>query len=170
MPAARLPSNVIPCRPAHLVYLAELMRPDEQAQFLAVTGLPEFNADDAARNLIATASRSGVYTFTVVRANGMPAAAGGFEPCGPAGVWQSWMVGCAEGWAEQWRSLTKVTCWLMDMMFQAGAHRLQTNALATRTKAIEWFERSLRMRPEGVWRGYGTKGEDIAHFARLRGE
>lgn len=169
MKTARLPSNVVPCKVAHLAYLAERMREDERAQFLAVTGLDQFDAEVAAHWLVDTANRSQGFAFCVLQDDNFPAAAGGFQPVA-AGVWQAWMVGTAEGWSQQWRSLTKGTLWLMDRIFEAGAHRLQTSAITERTLAIEWFERSLRFKAEGTWRHYGLKGEDIAHFSRLRGE
>lgn len=169
MKTARLPSNVIPCRPAHLVYLSERMRADEQAQFLAVTGLASFDPDVAANWLIDTAARSEGFAFCVLQEDNLPAAAGGFQPAGP-GIWQAWMAGTDQGWTEQWRSMTKATRWLMDRIFETGAHRLQTSAITSRVLAIEWFERSLGFKPEGVWRHYGIRGEDVAHFSRLRGE
>lgn len=169
MNPARLPSNIIPCRPAHLVYLAERMREDERAQFLAVTGLAEFSPDVAAAHLIDIAQRSQGFAFTVLQDDNLPAAAGGFHPAGE-GIWQAWMVGTGGGWAQQWRSMTKATRWVMDRILEGGAHRLQTSALTSRVKAIEWFERSLGFKAEGVWRHYGIKGEDLAHFSRLRGE
>lgn len=169
MSIARLPSNIIPCRPVHLVYLAGEMREDERAQFLAVTGLDSYNEDVAATYLIETAQASQGYAFTALCADNTPAAAGGFQPAGK-GVWQAWMVGSEKGWAQQWRSLTKGTLWTMDRLFEGGAHRLQSSALASRERAIEWFERSLGYKAEGVWRSYGARGEDIAHFSRLRGE
>lgn len=169
MPKARYPSNVVPCRPLHLVLLADQMRVTEQQQFLAITGGERFDPDTAAHAVINSWARSAPYALTVLRADNTPAAAGGFELIG-AGVWQSWMVGTEEGWNEQWRAMTKATCWLIDRLFENGARRVQTNALSSRTKAIEWFERSLRLKAEGVWRGYGAQGEDIAHFSRMRGE
>lgn len=169
MQTARLPSNVIPCRPVHLVALAECMRETEQAQLLAVMGTPSYNPDTAAHWLVNTWAQSAPFALTVVGNDGMPAAAGGFHPVAP-GVWQSWMVGSEQGWAEQWRSMTKATRWLIDRLLETQAHRVQTSAITSREKAIEWFERSLGMRPEGVSRGYGLRGEDIAYFSRLRGE
>lgn len=170
MVTARFPANVIACRPAHLVYLAQEMRVTEQEQFRAVTGIEQYDPDVAAQHLVNTAARSGPFALTVIQRDGLPACAGGFEPAGTPGVWQSWMVGTESGWAEQWRSMTKATRWLMDHLLSQRAHRLQTSSLVTRTKAMEWFERSLGMKPEGVWRAYGAQGEDIAHFSRLRGE
>lgn len=170
MHAARLPSNVIPCRAAHLVCLAEDMRQDERAQFLAVTGLQAYSPETAAHWLVDTAAKSQGFAFTVLLDDHMPAAAGGFQPVAP-GVWQAWMVGTEQGWAQQWRALTKTTRWLMDRIFEAtDAHRLQTSAITSRGKAIEWFERSLGFRQEGLQRHFGIRGEDIAHFSRLRGE
>ncbi len=169
MQKAHLPSNVIPCRPVHLLALAEVMRETEQAQLLAVLGTAKYDPDTAAHWLINTWAQSAPFALTVVGKDGMPAAAGGFHPVAP-GVWQSWMVGSEAGWAEQWRAMTKATRWLIDSLLATQAHRVQASALTTREKAIEWFERSLGMQPEGVARGYGIRGEDIAHFSRLRGE
>ncbi len=163
------PSNIVACRPAHLVYLSERMRDDEKAQFLAVTGHAEFSADAALAWALGALERSQGYAVTILCDDNLPAAAGGFHPVGP-GVWQSWMLGTAEGWQQQWRSMTKITCWLMAKLLEQDAHRLQTSALTTRVKAIEWFERSLSFQPEGVARGYGINGESIANFSRLRGE
>lgn len=163
------PSNAIPCQPAHLVYISSRMREDEKAQFLAVTGYPEFSADAALEWMLDAARRSEGFAFTVLCDDNLPAAAGGFHPVG-AGVWQSWMVGTPEGWEQQWRSLTKISRFLMWRLFDLGAHRLQTSAITSRVKAIEWFERSLGFKPEGVFRHFGLRGEDIANFSRLRGE
>lgn len=169
MKTARLPSNVVPCRPGHIVYLVQHMREDERAQFVALSGLQEFSEDAAIRWFIDAAAQSGLFAVTVLQADNLPAAAGGFHPAG-AGVWQAWMVGTTDGWAQQWRALTKATLWLMDRLFEDRAHRLQTTAITSRELAIEWFERSLGFKPEGVWRQYGIRGEDVAHFSRLRGE
>ena len=169
MQKARLPSNVMPCRPAHLLALAEAMRQDEQAQLMAVMGTPAYDPDTAAHWLIDTWAESGLFALTVVGTDGMPAAAGGFHPVA-SGVWQAWMVGTERGWAEQWRAMTKATRWMIDRLLETQAHRVQTSAITSRVKAIEWFERSLGMQAEGVWRGFGIRGEDIAHFSRLRGE
>ena len=167
--SARMPANVVPCRPVHLMALAEAMRRSEQAQLLAVMGRPVYDPDTAIHWLVDTWAQSAPYAFTVVSTDGMPAAAGGFHPV-VEGVWQAWMVGTEAGWGEQWRAMTKATRWLMDLLLATRAHRLQTCALSSRVKAIEWFERSLGMQPEGVWRGYGINGEGIAHFSKLRGE
>jgi hypothetical protein len=77
------------------------------------------------------------------------------------------MVGTEEGWAEQWRALTKATRWLMDALFTLGAVRLQTTCLASRTKAREWFEESLLLTPEGIVRRAGKHGEDVAMYSRI---
>ncbi|WOB24746.1 MULTISPECIES: hypothetical protein [Xanthomonas] len=169
MTPAHLPSCIIPCKAAHLVYLAGHMRLTEQEQFLAVTGTGHYNPEVGAHWLINIAARSGGFAFTALQDDNTPAAAGGFEPVSP-GVWQSWMVGTEDGWAQQWRSLTKAARWTMERVFESGAHRVQTTALVRRREALVWFQRSLGMRPEGVWRAFGANGEDFASFSRLRGE
>ncbi len=151
------------------MYLVQRMREDERAQFVALCGLEAFDEDAAVRWFIEAASQSGLYAITALNADNTPAAAGGFQPAG-VGVHQAWMVGTTEGWATQWRSFTKATRWLIDRVFESGTHRVQTSAITSREPAIEWFERSLGFQPEGVWRHYGIRGEDVAHFSRLRGE
>ncbi len=167
MIAARNPSNIIPCRPAHLLYLCECMREEEREQYVALTCAEQYDPDVAARGFINTAANG--FAITALCQDNTPAVAGGYEEILP-GVWQSWMVGTERGWAEQWRSITKGSRWLADRLFQLGARRVQTVTLATRTQAIEWFERGLGLKPEGIWRGYGRDGQDVAAFSRVRGE
>lgn len=168
MISPRLPRNVVRCRPLHLVVLADCLREEEQLQFLSVLGGSAYNPDTAAHALVNMWAASAPYAMTVLRADGTPAAAGGFEYVGQ-GIWQSWMVGTDEGWAEQWRAMTKATRWLIDQLFANDARRVQVNALASRAKALEWFERSLGLQLDGIWRQHGANGEDIAHFSRMRG-
>lgn len=156
------PSNVVACRNTHLQYLCERMRPDEIEQYLALTDVEAYDPDVAARGFMNIAGLK----FTVVDTDGLPLAAGGYWEVSQ-GVWQSWMVGSCDGWSTHWRSMTKAVRWLMGGLFEMGARRLQTNGLASRTKAIEWYERSLGLRREGTMRAMGRHGEDVAFFARL---
>lgn len=159
---AHPPSNVVACRNAHLQYLCERMRPDEIEQYLAFTDTDSYDPDVAALGFMNLPGMK----FTVVDRDRMPVAAGGYWEVSP-GVWQSWMVGSCDGWAAHWRSLTKAVRWLMASLFNMGARRLQTNGLASRTKAIEWYERALGLKPEGVMRKAGRQGQDVAYFSRL---
>lgn len=159
------PSNVVPCRNAHLQYLCERMRPDEIEQYLALTFAKAYDADVAAAGLIAITGLK----FTVLGSDGLPVAAGGYSEVQP-GVWESWMVGSMDGWATHWRSMTKAARWLMDGLFEMGARRLQTHALASRTRAIDWYERSLGLVHEGTARQAGMNGQDVTCHARVRGD
>lgn len=156
------PSNMVECKNVHLTYLCERMRPDEIEQYLSITGAKTFNAEVVSRGFMNIPG----HKFTVLGKDGLPVAAGGYEEVAP-GVWQSWMVGSCEGWATHWRSITKATRWLMDGLMEMGARRLQTTALASRTKAIEWYVKSLGLSYEGTWRKFGKNGEDVACFARV---
>ncbi len=81
------------------------------------------------------------------------------------------MVGSADGWCRHWRSITRESRKVVKAMFATmGARRLQIQALASRTAAAEWYERGLGFRREGMLRGYGVNGEDVAMFARLAGD
>jgi hypothetical protein len=163
-PITRPPSNLISCKPSHLLYLCDRMRADEREQHEAVvSGIP-FDPDAAAVGMMKLLS--GV-SFTLVDDDSIPLVAGGWNEVFP-GVWQSWMVGTEDAWKKHWRSITKGCRWLMDGLFrEAGARRLQTNALASRAQAIEWYERSLGLVHEGTMRGYGINGEDVAMFSRV---
>lgn len=127
----KAPSNLVHCTPEHIAYLAAHARPDEIAQFKALGG--ESLADYCN-------TREGP-KFTVL-AEGLPVAAGGYFLVDER-TWQSWMVGTMDGWSRNWRSITKAVRWLIDAMMETCADRLETYVLTSRTKAIEWYERSL---------------------------
>ncbi len=149
-----------------LGWLAMHMRADEIAQYLALTDADRYDPDTAARGFAAIPGIS----FALMAPDGMPVCAGGFEPVRP-GIWQTWMVGTDDGWARWWRGITKHTRRVMDaVLAQPGTRRIQTNALASRTGAHEWYRRGLGMRYEGLWHAFGKGGEDVMCFARTRGQ
>lgn len=159
--SARLASLVI----EDVAYLARRMRPDEIAQYLALTGLTEYQPDVAARAFLAVRGPS----FTVLGEDDRPVCCGGFEET-RAGVWQPWMIGTLEGWATYWRFLTKTSRRLMAQLFDEGARRIETYALASRKEAHEWYARGLGQQCEGVLRGWFADGQDAVLYARVRGD
>ncbi len=159
----RPPANMIECKNWHISYLCERLREDEREQFVALFVVDAFDAERVAAHLIGLTGPR----FAVIGADGMPVAAGGFHSVQP-GVWESWMVGSAEGWSTHWRSMTKASRWLMRALFESGARRLQTHALSSRTLAGEWYVRCLDLKLEGVLRHYGRSGEDLSCFGRVR--
>jgi hypothetical protein len=165
----RAPSNLIPMKPIHVLYLCERMRPDEIEQLHAFVNIEgadgEYDPDAAAKLFL---NKQGPQ-FTVMGADGFPVVCGGYD-MSIDGVWQSWMVGSMEGWEKNWRSITKASRWLMWSLFQNGARRLQTSAIASRCQAHEWYIRGLGMKHEGVQRGAGLNGEDIHLFGILAEE
>lgn len=147
-----------------LAWLAKRMRPDEIAQYLALTGQTEYDPDQCARAL---ASISGV-NFVLVDREGYPVCAGGFEEV-RLKVWQTWMVGTTEGWAKHWRAITKHSRRLMDNLLASDrAHRVQTYALASRRAAHVWYERGLGQTFEGVHRGLFADGQDGVCYAKVK--
>lgn len=145
-------------------YLARRMRPDEIAQFLALTGQKEYHPDFAARAFLMTPGMS----FVLVDRANLPFCAGGFEEVRP-GVWQTWMVGTMEGWAKHWRAITKHSRKTMDFLFnEQGARRIQTYALASRKDAHEWYARGLKQEFEGLHRQFFADGQDAVCYARVR--
>lgn len=144
-------------------YIAANLRPDEIEQYLALTGLPEYVPDVAARSLVASPGSQ----FVMVSRDSLPVLVGGFCPV-RAGVYEGWLAGTTQGWSNHWRAMTKVCRGLMDDLLANGAHRIETFALASRTQAHAWYERSLLMQREGVLRGYFADGQDAVVFARIK--
>jgi len=144
-------------------FLARRMRPDEIAQYLAMTGADEFDSDAAARAM--AASRGA--TFVGVDAANKPIMAGGFEPLRP-GVFELWAVGTTEGWEKHWRTITLTCNRLIRDTFAGGAHRVQIVALASRTQAHDWYERGLKLRREGEHPGFFADGQAGITFARVK--
>jgi len=158
---AKPPSNLIACSAWHLLYLCERMRPDEIEQYMAFYPAEKFDPEVAAIGFMNTPGMK----FTLLGPDNLPACAGGYHEVLP-GVWQSWMVGSCDGWKDGWRAITKASRWMMEGLFEMGARRLQTNALASRTKALEWYERGLKLKREGTWFKYGLQGQDVALYSR----
>jgi hypothetical protein len=147
-----------------IAWLCGAMRADEIQQWLALTGRTEYDADLAARGLLALAGPS----FCLVDRSGIPFCAGGFEEVRPK-VWQTWMVGTEDGWARYWRAITKYSVTLADNLLADGsAHRIQTYALASRERAHEWYERGLKMQFEATHRRFFADGQDAVCFARVQ--
>jgi hypothetical protein len=161
---SRPPANIIRCKLIHLHYLCARARDDERHQFAVLSDHEVYDPELAWAEFAALTLRGP--HFTALDDDNMPAAAGGYHLVRD-GVWQSWMVGTDEGWDRHWRSITKGCRWLMDGLFDGGARRLQTSALASRGEAIHWYIEGLKMTPCGVWAGYGRNGEAVAHFERL---
>jgi hypothetical protein len=154
-----LPSSLIPARNAHIVWVCDRLREDEQEQYEAFTGTV-WQPEEGAAMFIAKPGPK----FTILDAAGIPAAVGGYEEV-MRGVWQSWMCGTDDGWRDCWRSITKGSRWVADQLLGGVAHRLQTNCLASRVKTMEWYERGLGLKREGVMRKLGNRGEDAVMFS-----
>ena len=145
-------------------WLSERMRPDEIAQWCALTGHATYDPELAARSIVAT---MGPLAFCLVGPDNMPVVVGGFTEDRP-GVFQTWMVGTEEGWAKHWRAITRHSRRSIDALLESGrAHRIQTHALASRTAAHAWYER-LGMQREGTLRSYFADGQDAVVFSKVR--
>lgn len=145
-----------------MLQLCAQARDDEREQYAAFRGL----AWDAETVAVELFQKPGL-KFALIQDSGDLVVMGGWDPV-LEGVWQSWMVGTDAGWKAHWRSITKASRKIMDELFQnGGARRLQTNALASRAAACDWYVKGLKMEPEGIWRSFGLNGEDVASFARL---
>lgn len=145
-------------------YVALHMREDERAQWCAITGRAEYDANDAARTFVGTAGPQ----WCMRDADGMPLVIGGLEPIGP-GAAQAWLACGAAGWDAHWRPLTRFCRRLVDGLLRDGTlRRVQVVALTTRPGAHEWYGRALGFKHEGILDSYFTDGRDGVMFARTR--
>ncbi|MGO4718033.1 hypothetical protein AB4071_02750 [Stenotrophomonas sp. 2MCAF14_2] len=146
-----------------LVYLARNMRPDEIEQDLAMTGLTEYDPEQAILKMAAVHGPK-----FVILADYTPVVAGGFWQVRP-GVWEGWQLGTMDGWDKHWWHITRVTRKLNDrMLARPEVHRLQLYGLAGRDKTFEWYERSLGYRREATLSRYCANGADAVLFARTK--
>lgn len=146
-----------------LAYLARKMRPDEIEQDLAMTGMTEYDPEQAILKMAAVHGPK-----FVILADYTPVVAGGFWQVRP-GVWEGWQLGTMEGWDKHWWHITRVTRKLNDrMLARPEVHRLQLYGLAGRDKTFEWYERSLGYRREATLSRYCANGADAVLFARIK--
>ena len=146
-------------------YLARNMRPDEIDQFVAMTGVAEYNPDIAARCLAAIPG----YTWVLVGEDGLPFLVGGFQPIRP-GVYEGWLAGTMEGWERHGFEITRICRRQMDALLRTEAHRVYVPALSSRTAAHDWYMRGLGMVNEGLQKGFCANKSDAIMFAKVRGD
>ncbi len=144
-----------------ILSLCNNARPDEIEQYEALIG--PWSMDNATNEFY---NRDGI-KFAIINDSDVAVCAGGWDQIFP-GVWQGWMIGTDNYWKKYWRSITKLSRFTMNQLFESGARRLQVGALTSRTKTCDWYIRGLKMRPEGIYKGFGLKGEDMSIFARLK--
>lgn len=146
---------------ADLVFIAQRMRPDEVAQWCALTGRG-YSADAMVRAL------ANLPADVLVGRDNMPVLAGGIDTLRP-GVGEAWMIGTLDGWAQYGVAITRWGRKILTSALASGFHRVQTVALESRTAAHEWYERGLGMRREAVLPGYFADGQSGVMFAKTRG-
>lgn len=144
-----------------LVYLCERARPDEAAQYEALTGLP-WSPDVVAGDYL---SRRGPQ-FVLLDWNNAPLVAAGLEFVIP-GCWRAWMVGTSQAWDAHWRAITLNTNRVFRQVLRTE-RRIEIIALQSRAQACEWYERGLTMRREGTHPQFGVNGETAVTYARVR--
>lgn len=153
------------CNLADLWLVCSKLRQYDIDEFLASTGAPSWNFETMAGAMYSKVGPRFCLSFD----NGDPVACAGFDELAP-GSWQAWLLGTEEGWKHHWRAITKGVVDGFDRLFESGARRIQIHTLESRKDAIRWYEKSLRMRAEGVWREYGSGGENFALYAVLKQE
>ena len=136
--------------------------PEEVEQYEAITG-ERFHATQAAANRYLRASPSwGIATPEE------PLCVGGFD-CVRPGVWRTWMLTRPMAFEPaNWRIVTRYCRQAVDRVMESGANRVECEALASRTQALRWYEKGLRMQREAVSRKAGAAGQDFVTFVRVR--
>lgn len=145
-----------------LFYVCKRMTEDERAQYEAMTGAPF----DYRESALYFANLPGI-KFTYLDDQDVPVCCGGYHEVS-AGVWQSWMACTDEAFANHWRGITRHSRRVMQMLFDNGIRRLQTNALAGRKSARKWYEAGLKLTHEGTMRGFAANGEDVVIYAKVK--
>lgn len=143
-------------------YLARRMRADEVDQFLALTGMDEFNSDVCAR----AAVLSNGPNWALLGPDDRPLFLGGFCPLRP-GVYTAWAMGTPEAWTQHWHAITRVCRRAIRDLFASGAHRVEVLSLASRTEACAWYRDGLGMRFEGTHLRASAFGQDLVTYAKV---
>lgn len=140
------------------------MRADEQAQWLSITGRDTYDPWLCARTLAGTPGPQ----YVLVDGRGVPFAVGGMTEIRPK-VWQTWAAATDTAWDDYWREITGHCRRMIRDVLESGAgHRVETLALASRTRAHAWYEAGLGQRFEGVLRSYFADGQDAVVYSRVR--
>ena len=97
--------------------------------------------------------------------DGEPYCVAGYVPILPA-VCESWMLATPK-WMDHVMEVTRTSRRVMKhILMTTQFKRLQTVALASRTRAHEWYG-TMGLKQEGVMRRMGRAGEDFIMFARV---
>lgn len=145
------------------IVLSHDMRPDEVEQFAAISGLPAYDQQLAARTFITIPGEK----FLLVDENNRSVIGGGFMPLWK-GVCEAWMAGPLTAWEKHGKAITRAARRLIDAKLAEDAHRVQIACLASRTAAMDWYSRGLGMACEGLKRRYYAGGQDAMMFAKVR--
>ena len=156
-------TRLVQATAADIACVAARMRPDEVAQWLALTGAKEYDADAAARAAIA----SGGPAWALVDISGRPFAVGGFHVERP-GVANVWMMGTPDGWTKYWRAITRVCKRAISDLLAADFHRVEVTSLASRVCTHAWYRRIGLTIAEPA-RAWFSDGSDAMTFAAVRG-
>lgn len=151
---------------ADAVFLSSRMLPGEQLQMAALYGWDQFDADRAARALVA--GMEGLESWAIVGSDGRAIAIGGLSLV-RAGVRECWAAVNAADWPTHHRNVARACRSIMRQAMLAGIHRIETHAHADRVDAHAWYEKALGMKREGVHPGYFSNGDAAISFAITRG-
>lgn len=147
-----------------LAHICHHLRGDNIDEYVATSFADRFDPDALA---LSCANRDGP-KFVYRDETGRPVCAAGLESVGP-GVMQAWMI-CAEGWERHWVPITRHVRFVFSTLLESGAiHRIEHRCLAHREKARAWYAR-LGLIYEGIARASGKHGQDMAVYARVKGD
>lgn len=157
--------RIIPASLSDIEFVAMDMRDDEMAQWLALTDRDRYDPLLCARTLAAIPGPQ----YALIEPTGRPFAVGGLAEVRPR-VLQCWAAARAWAWDAYWRDITGHARRLVREALASGeAHRVECVALASRTRAHDWYEAGLGMRYEGTLRCYFADGQDAVVYARTLG-
>ena len=141
------------------------MREDEIEQYLAITGLDNYDPDVCTRTVL---GMMGEIRFCLFDDDGQAYCIGGYLEISPK-VFQTWMMGTNEGWEKHWRSITKFSRRTMDALLESDrCNRIQCTSLSTREFTHNWYKRGLGMKYESLIQKYYADGRDAVCYVRIK--
>lgn len=144
----------------HLLYVLPNLAKDEKRQ------AELFGFDTRLDQMVVNCFAQPGPRWAFTDAEEKPFIVGGFIPLHP-GVFRSWFLATRAAWHDYAPELTQIAVDYKELMFQNGAHRIETVCLATRKLAHRWYT-TIGSSFESTLKQYCIDGSDATMFVETR--
>lgn len=135
---------------------------DERAAYKALTG-QEYDPDAVAADLWAMPG----LRWCMADECGLPVVVCGYARMHP-GTFRSWYCATSEAWERHGAEVTSLTREIIcGVLAEPGVNRLETIALASRSRARRWYDR-IGLTFESTLQGFGAEGEAAVMYVATR--